>query len=124
VAQPTTTPVIITQTTSSPLKMSALYGIEKAYARKYTDSVDFAAKLSDQPTEKELDNFITARITQWNDTEDKDELLWDAFTMDFDHWTLDYFERADKTILRQLRDYLRTWGVYVPRNRDNIAAKI
>jgi hypothetical protein len=43
---------------------------------------------------------------------------------DFEGWTKETFLKGDKHLVRIFRDYLRSWGVYIPKNSDSISQSL
>jgi hypothetical protein len=42
-----------------------------------------------------------------------DTKLWECFREDFEDWTIDTWKLGDKDVVRDLRDFLRRYGVLV-----------
>jgi hypothetical protein len=53
-----------------------------------------------------------------------DENLLGVYREDFERWTKETFLKGDKHLVRIFRDYLRSWGVYIPENSDSISKSL
>ena len=75
-------------------------------------------------TEKRVNGFIYYSMEVWRYAEEIDFYLWEAFQIDFQGWTQETFAFASDTVIRDLRKFLLTHGVYVVQNRKQIIESI
>jgi hypothetical protein len=71
-----------------------------------------------------MNKWIEYCLKYWTEDEYQDEDLWDAYQEDFKGWTKDIFLIAHPFLVRKLRDYLRDWGVFIPKNKANVAGNL
>jgi hypothetical protein len=71
----------------------------------------------------ELDAYISWKIKIYTEKGWRDDYLWEYYQEDFNTFTKEVFTDCDSTLLRELRDILRTNGVYVKRARGVTIAK-
>ena len=76
------------------------------------------------PIEKDLNGFLAYRMAYYESSEFRDTQLWLYFREDFEDWTKDKWALGDRDIIRELRDFLRRNGVFVPTDGRSIAANI
>ena len=75
-------------------------------------------------TAKIVTGYILYRLT-WYQTEQHDDYkLWAYFREDFQDWTKETFALGNTDDVRNLRDHLRAYGVYVPRDGRRIAENL
>ena len=53
----------------------------------------------------------------WELEEYYDEMLWEVYQDDFDEWTKAVFDLLHNIYPRQIQNYLRSNGVYIPAGR-------
>ncbi|RKF77620.1 hypothetical protein GcM3_070031, partial [Golovinomyces cichoracearum] len=70
------------------------------------------------PTREDVNGFITWRIAVYQDSNYRDYSLWEAFVEDFEGFTKTTFDIANKDLLRKLRDFLRSNGVFVSKQHE------
>lgn len=71
----------------------------------------------DLPNEQDsIDDYTIFRLSRWMKHRFKDYDLWETFQEDFSNFTLDDFKRIEKDAKKDLRNYLRTSGIYVSKN--------
>ena len=67
----------------------------------------------DDVNESDLKDFITFKIEEYTFYDFKNISLWEAFTDDFNTFTVDSFKISNQNTVRKLRDFLRYKGVWV-----------
>ena len=65
----------------------------------------------DDVNESDLKDFITFKIEEYTFYDFKNISLWEAFTDDFNIFTVDSFKISNQNTVRKLRDFLRYKGV-------------
>ena len=73
-------------------------------------------------TEADANTWLLCRIDKWGEMGYRDEDLWEIYKEDFEGWETDTFLQANTDVVRQFRDHLREWGVYVPKEGSQIAS--
>jgi len=68
--------------------------------------------------------WLVSRMDVWGEESIGDESLWIEYQTDFDGWTREHFQLGSKDVLRGLRNHLRAWGVYIPKNSQPIAVNL
>jgi hypothetical protein len=56
----------------------------------------------------------------WREEGIGDESLWIEYQQDFNGWKVKDFTKGDIDLVRSFRDYLRSWGVYVPYKKSPV----
>ncbi|KAH8587232.1 hypothetical protein B0O99DRAFT_698512 [Bisporella sp. PMI_857] len=74
----------------------------------------------DNHTEKVVNGYIIHMQLYYQDTDYRDYRLWEYYREDFEGWTEELFDLADSRVRRSFRDYLRQYGVWIPKNNDPI----
>jgi len=63
-------------------------------------------------TDQEINDYIQHKINTYESNDrPTDGLLWESYQDDFETFTTSTFSQANRPILRNLQDYLRTRGV-------------
>lgn len=65
-----------------------------------------------------LGQWILYCMREWERNGTQDEELFDEFQLDFDGWTKETFLRAYSSHNKNLRTFLRSWGVVVGTSKD------
>ncbi|KAK1992527.1 hypothetical protein LX36DRAFT_617431, partial [Colletotrichum falcatum] len=72
-----------------------------------------------------LDTVICGRIADYTADNKYGQQLWSDLAEDFDEWTNEDFENADKGLIKKFRDFLVTNGVYVNKTqRGTVASRV
>lgn len=69
--------------------------------------------LKDELTTPVVNSFILWRIYMYNSLRFTDYDLWELFRDDFDGWKKEHFDKAEKEVTTNLRNFLRQNGVFV-----------
>ncbi|KAK6225152.1 hypothetical protein QIS74_02515 [Colletotrichum tabaci] len=77
-----------------------------------------------QSEPKKIGSYIAYAIAQWEHDGLVSRDLWRHFVRDFHGWTVEVFNAAGNVMKEILRDTLRERGVYVAKNRENIATNL
>ncbi|KAI1003013.1 hypothetical protein K3495_g5191 [Podosphaera aphanis] len=64
-----------------------------------------------------INGFISWSMEEYKRRKFRDNSLWEAIGDDFEGWTREMFEKANKHCLRELRDLLRENGVFLQKGR-------
>ena len=64
-----------------------------------------------------LNSWISFCMKQWEIRGYQDEELLDVYQEDFEGWSKDIFGMAHAVLTRDLRNFLRDWGVYIPKTK-------
>jgi hypothetical protein len=75
-------------------------------------------------TAKIVTEYILYRLTWYQAEEHNDYKLWAYFREDFQDWTKKTFALGNIDDIRNLRDHLRVYGVYVPKDGRRIAENL
>jgi hypothetical protein len=62
-----------------------------------------------------INTHLTLLLVRWKAAKYTDEDLWEEFRESFEGWTLELLETATREVLKELRTYLVTHGVWVRR---------
>ncbi|KAK1566022.1 uncharacterized protein LY79DRAFT_675009 [Colletotrichum navitas] len=72
-----------------------------------------------------LNTVICGRIAEYTADNKYGQQLWSDLAEDFDEWTGEDFENADKGLIKKFRDFLVTNGVYVNKTqRGTVASRV
>ncbi len=63
-------------------------------------------------TTTRIDNYIAWSLMRLDHFEETDELLWESLHVQFEGWSIDTLTLASTSLLKQLRDFLVSHGVY------------
>ena len=98
---------------------------------EYVDRVDkerwgqeFDVNDEEHHTAKIVTGYILYRLKLYQSEEFDDYKLWTWFREDFQDWTKEIFALGENDDVRKLRDHLRAYGVYVPRDGKRIAENL
>jgi hypothetical protein len=77
----------------------------------------------DDRNEETINGYI---LYCWNYYKGKydDALLWEYFREDFDGWTKEIFTLGNAQLVREFRDFLRTYGCFVSRDGTSVPAAL
>jgi hypothetical protein len=75
-------------------------------------------------TDKDITGYILHRKECYKESGYKDTVLWEYFKDDFEGWQKKTWERGHKDAVRDMRDFLREYGVFAARHRGSIAANL
>lgn len=71
-----------------------------------------------------VDTYILYREEWYRFRGYDDYRLWDYFREDFEGWTPDLFALGGTDTVRDFRDYLREYGVFIPKNGERISKNL
>ena len=77
----------------------------------------------DSVTNEDINTYILSRLFWYGDERLMGAILWESFKEDFEGWNIDNFKRADKDLLKKMRNFLLTRGVLVQRKPGVLVAK-
>src|SRR6266702_1113936 len=123
------------QTTTSlpPYTFADSVIIVLTYPKKYEKDINLKTWNKEinnfkDANEQDLNGFLLHRMAHYKDSKYDDTALWYCMKEDFVGWTKETWVPMNKDIIREFRNFLREYGVFVPINRgiirDNIQEHI
>ena len=98
---------------------------------EYADRIDkdnwgrnFDPSDEEHCTEKRTTGHVLHALVVYRSNKWQDRLLWGYFQEDFAGWKQETFEMAENADVRALRDHMRMYGVYAPKDGRRIAANL
>ena len=80
----------------------------------------FDASDDNNHTEKVVNGYIIHMQLYYQDMDYRDYSLWEYYREDFEGLTKELFDLADSRIRRSFRDYLRQYGIWIPKDNDPV----
>ena len=100
-------------------------------SNEYADRIDkdnwgrnFDPSDKEHCTEKRTTGHVLHALVVYRSNKWQDRLLWGYFQEDFAGWKQETFEIAENADVRALRDHMRMYGVYAPKDGRRIAANL
>jgi len=98
------------------------------YPKKYEKDIDLKTWNRDidlaNAKPQDLNGFLLHRMAHYKDSEYDDTALWECIREDFVRWTKEIWAPANKDIVRDFRNFLREYGVFVPMDGGVIGDNI
>jgi len=76
------------------------------------------------PTPRSINGHLLHRIVTYIAGGYSDTNLWECFKEDFEGWTIDIWKLANGEIVRDMRNFLRRYGVMVEKNGGPITQSL
>ncbi|RKF54613.1 integrase and RNaseH domain-containing protein [Golovinomyces cichoracearum] len=83
------------------------------------DGKDFDQIISSDKMEGQVNTYILNRLEFYELTEYCDDLLYQEFSTDFEGWTVELFNKADRNLCGALKSHLNDHGLYIAKASKN-----